>query len=112
MKTIFERIIEGSLPSEKVLENNAVIAIQDIAPKAPIHILIIVKKRIPDLQSMQEEDLPLLGEVVKAAQKIARDMNLEENGYRLIVNNGLHAGQTIDHLHFHFLAGAYLGEMG
>jgi diadenosine tetraphosphate (Ap4A) HIT family hydrolase len=80
-------------------------------PKAPVHLLIIPKKVIKDLQSMEESDFPLLGEVVKVAQKLAKEFNLGE-GYRLIVNNGPQAGQTIFHLHFHLLGGHYLGGMG
>jgi histidine triad (HIT) family protein len=112
-KTLFERIIEGELPSEKIYEDERVIAIKDIAPKAPIHILIIPKKVIPDIQSMQPEDFSLLGDVAKVAQKIAKDLGLVENGgYRLLTNNGKGAGQTIFHLHFHLLGGRPLGEMG
>lgn len=111
MKTIFEKIIEGEIPSEKVYENAHVIAIKDIDPKAPVHILIITKKNIPDFQSLEPSDYYLLGEVAKAAQEIAIEMKLA-GGYRLLVNNGPFAGQTIFHLHFHLLGGAPLGEMG
>jgi len=112
MKTLFEQIIDGTLDSEKVFENSKVIAIKDKFPKAPVHLLIITKKVIPDLQSMQEEDLPLLQEVVKVAQQLAKKYNLTEGGYRLLSNNGAGAGQTIFHLHFHLLGGRPLGEMG
>jgi histidine triad (HIT) family protein len=105
MKSLFEKIIDGELPAEKLYENDKLIVIKDIHPKAPVHLLIITKKKIHDLQSMQEEDFPLLGEVVKAAQKLARDLGLDQRGYRLLVNNGREAGQSIFHLHFHFLAG-------
>jgi histidine triad (HIT) family protein len=111
MKTLFERIIEGQVPAEKVFENEKVIAIKDIHPKAPVHILIIPKKPIPDLQSMESGDYPLLAEVVKAAKHLATEFGIEKSGYRLLVNNGLNAGQTIFHLHFHLLGGAPLGPM-
>lgn len=110
-KTLFEKIIDGELPAKKVYEDERIIAIEDKFPKAPVHLLIIPKKVIKDLQSMEESDFPLLGEVVKVAQKLAKEFNLGE-GYRLIVNNGPQAGQTIFHLHFHLLGGHYLGGMG
>jgi histidine triad (HIT) family protein len=109
-KTIFEKIINGELPCEKVFENERVIAIKDIQPKAPVHILIVPKKVIASIQEMAPKDFPLLGEIVKAAQEIAVKFKLDQ-GYRLVVNNGLFAGQTIPHLHFHLLGGSALGEM-
>ncbi|MEI6242123.1 MAG: histidine triad nucleotide-binding protein [Chlamydiota bacterium] len=110
MTTIFTKIISGEIPSEKVFENEKIIAIKDIHPKAPIHILIIPKKPIHDLQSLQKEDFHLLGEIVTAAQEIAKKFHVE-NGYRLVTNNGLKAGQTIFHLHFHFLAGDKMRDL-
>ncbi len=111
MKTLFERIILGEIPCDKVLENEKIIAFKDIAPKAPIHILIVPKKVIPDLQSMHAEDFYLLGEIASAAQEIAKRYNVVERGYRLVTNNGPDAGQIVFHLHFHFLAGAHLGRL-
>jgi histidine triad (HIT) family protein len=112
MKTIFEKIIDGELPGEKVYEDDKIVAIKDKFPKAPVHLLIITRKVIPDLQTMKEEDLPLIGEVVKVAQKLAKQFDLEEEGYRLLVNHGPDAGQTIYHLHFHLMGGRPLGPMG
>jgi histidine triad (HIT) family protein len=111
MKTIFERIIEGSLPSEKVFENEHVIAIKDIAPKAPVHLLIIPKKPIRDLQSLEEKDYFLLSEIVRVAQVLAKETGVDKTGYRLLVNHGHDSGQTIFHLHFHLLGGQELGWM-
>lgn len=111
MKTIFEKIIDGELPAEKVLENEKVIAIKDKYPKAPVHLLIIPKKKIVDLQSLQEEDHSYLQAIIQAAQQLAKTFCLEK-GYRLLVNNGSGAGQTIFHLHFHLLGGRPLGIMG
>lgn len=110
-KSIFERIIEGEIPAEKVFENERIIAIKDIHPAAPVHLLIIPKKKIPDIQSMQEEDFFLLGEVVSVAQLLAKEFNITE-GYRLITNNGRGAGQTIFHLHFHLIGGRQLTLLG
>lgn len=111
MKTIFEKILAGEIPSKKVMENEHVFAIEDIAPKAPVHVLIITKRVIPDLQSLTHDDFFLLGEIVAAAQQIAEQYGIAKQGYRLLVNNGPYAGQTIHHLHFHLLGGAPLGTM-
>lgn len=110
-KTIFKKIIDGELPADKVFENERILAIKDIAPAAPVHLLIFPKKEIPDLQSLQEEDFPLLGEIVQVAQNLARQFKIE-GGYRLLTNNGRPSGQTIFHLHFHLLGGRDLGKMG
>jgi len=107
MSTIFSKIISGELPSEKVFENERIIAIKDLYPKAPVHLLIITKKEIADLNAVTEEDLPLMGEVVQVAQKLAKEFGIQE-GYRLITNNGRTAGQTIFHLHFHLIGGKQL----
>jgi histidine triad (HIT) family protein len=112
MKTIFEKILSGELPAEKVYEDEKVVVIKDKFPKAPIHLLIITRKVIADVQSLQEEDLPLIAHVFRVTQKLAKMFDLEDGGYRLLVNNGPHAGQTIYHLHFHLLGGKPLGPMG
>ncbi len=111
MKTIFEKIIDGELPGEKVYEDDSIVAIKDKHPKAPVHLLIIPRKVIPDLQSLQSEDLSLIPQIVRVAQILAKQFDVEEEGYRLLVNNGPNAGQTIDHLHFHLLGGRPLGPM-
>lgn len=112
MKTLFEMILDGELPSEKVYEDAHIVAIKDKYPKAPVHILIIPRKVIPGIQFVQEADLPLMGEICRVAQKLAVQFDLVEDGYRLLVNQGPDAGQTIFHLHFHLLGGRELGEMG
>lgn len=111
MSTIFGKIIEGELPCEKVFENENIIAFKDIAPVAPVHILIVPKKEIHDLQALQKEDFPLIGEVIEVAQKLAKDYGIED-GYRLLTNNGKGAGQTIFHLHFHLIGGRHLQALG
>lgn len=112
MKTIFERIIEGEIPSDKVFENEKVIAIKDIVPKAPVHLLIIPKKVITSIQTLKTEDFDLLGEMFKVAQKLAQTYGLDKSGYRLVINHGPDSGQTIFHLHLHLLGGEPLGIMG
>jgi len=108
--TIFAKIIKGELPSEKVFENEHVLVIKDLHPVAPVHLLIIPKKEIPDLQSLKEADFPLLIEVAKIAQQLAEQFHITE-GYRLLTNNGALAGQTIFHLHFHLIGGRQLGAL-
>ena len=110
MSTVFGLIIEGKIPSRKVFENERILAIEDIHPVAPIHILIMPKKEIANLQSLEPEDVFLIGEIIEVAQKIAEEKGIEE-GYRLLTNNGADAGQTIFHLHFHLIGGRVLGKM-
>lgn len=111
MTTLFGKIVKGEIPADKVFENDRILAFKDIHPAAPIHILIIPKKEIPNLQSLQPQDYPLLGEMVAVAQQLAVQYKITE-GYRLLVNNGPGAGQTIDHLHFHLIGGRTLGHLG
>lgn len=111
MKTIFAKIIAGEIPCDKVFENEHILAFKDIAPVAPVHILIVPKKEISDLQSISSEDLFLIEEVVKVAQQLAQQFNITE-GYRLLTNNGSFAGQTIFHLHFHLIGGRPLNALG
>lgn len=108
--SIFTKIIERELPAEIVFENEHVIAFKDIHPQAPIHLLIATKKEIPDISSLSPEDFFLLEEIVKVAQKLAKEYNIEK-GYRLLTNNGALAGQTIFHLHFHLIGGRHLGAL-
>ncbi len=111
MTTVFGKIIKGELPCKKVFENERILAIEDIAPVAPVHILIMPKKEIPNLQAVQPEDLPLIAEIVQITQKLADEYNLED-GYRFLTNNGPDGGQMIDHLHFHLIGGRRLAHLG
>lgn len=110
MSTIFDKIIAKEIPSEIVFENDRIIAIKDINPIAPVHILILPKKPIKDLQSIENEDLVLIQEIVSVAKEIAIQNGISD-GYRLLTNNGPLAGQTIFHLHFHLIGGKKLGAM-
>lgn len=110
MSTIFGKIIRGELPCEKVYEDDEIIAIKDIAPVAPVHILIMPKKEIPNLQALQPEDYYLLKEIVRVAQKLAEEYEISE-GYRLLTNNGPDSGQIIYHLHFHLIGGRRLSHI-
>jgi diadenosine tetraphosphate (Ap4A) HIT family hydrolase len=111
MTTVFGKIIAGQIPCKKVFENERILAIEDIAPVAPVHLLIMPKKPIANLQAMQKEDFPLLAEIVEVAQQLADEYSIEE-GYRLLTNNGSEAGQTVFHLHFHLIGGRKLSHLG
>jgi histidine triad (HIT) family protein len=110
MTTIFGKIIAGELPCDKVFENERILVIKDINPAAPIHLLIIPKKEIKDLQSATSEDLALVTECISVAQQLADRYDISD-GYRLITNNGSTAGQTVFHLHFHLIGGRTLGAL-
>lgn len=110
MTTIFGQIIEGRLPAEKVYEDDNILAIKDVHPVAPVHILIMPKKEFKDLQGLTAEGMPLMMEIIRVAQELAEEFGVAE-GYRLLTNNGPSAGQTIFHLHFHLIGGRRLGPM-
>ncbi|MGB7979096.1 MAG: histidine triad nucleotide-binding protein [Chlamydiales bacterium] len=110
MSTVFGLIIQKKLPAKIVFENERILAIEDIHPEAPVHILIMPKKEISNLQAMEPHDYPLLGEIVRVAQEIAEERGIGDN-YRFLTNNGAGAGQTIFHLHFHLIGGRVLGKM-
>lgn len=110
MSTIFGKIISGEIPSVKLYENSLVLAIKDLYPVAPVHILIIPKKKYKSLQEIPEKELSIVTEIVSVAQKIAKEMGIEDN-YRFLTNNGKEAGQSIFHLHFHLIGGKKLGSM-
>lgn len=108
MSCLFCSIAEGSIPSAKVYEDEKVYAFKDIAPQAPVHVLIIPKKHIESAQAVTEEDNELLCSMFAAARHIARELGVDETGYRLITNVGADAGQTVPHLHLHLLGGKAL----
>lgn len=110
MTTIFGKIIQGSLPAEKVFENERILVIKDKYPVAPVHLLIMPKKEIPNLQALGNEDGGLIIEIVQIAQMLARQFEIED-GYRLLTNNGEEGGQTIFHLHFHLIGGRPLTHL-
>ena len=107
---IFCKIIKGEIPSEKVYEDDEILAFKDIQPTAPIHILIIPKKHITNLMEIAPEDSALMGKIVEAMQKVAKQLGVDEKGFRIISNCGPDSGQEVMHLHFHLLAGQRFGE--
>jgi histidine triad (HIT) family protein len=103
-KTIFKRIIDGEIPAKIVYQDDRCLAFHDIAPQAPTHVIVIPKKEIASLDAVKPEDAALMGHLVVVIGELARTLKLDE-GYRVIVNCGPYAGQSVDHLHFHILGG-------
>lgn len=108
-ETLFSKIIKGEIPADIIYEDEHCIAIKDIAPKAPVHLLVIPRKIIPRIIDAEVEDQALLGHLMLAAGKIAEQAGIGD-AFRLIVNNGAGAGQTVFHLHVHILGGKNFSE--
>ena len=102
---LFCRIATGSIPSERLHEDDLVVAIRDIAPRAPTHILLIPRRHIASAAELTEADGPLLGRLFGVAADLARSEGIADGGYRLVSNVGRWGGQTVDHLHFHLMGG-------
>jgi histidine triad (HIT) family protein len=105
---IFCRIISGEIPSKIVYQDDDVVVFPDINPVTPVHLLIITRKHISSLARMTDAETPLVGKMVKVANKIARERGISETGYRLTINSGPDAGQIVPHLHMHFMGGRNL----
>ncbi|MAR95051.1 MAG: histidine triad nucleotide-binding protein [Gammaproteobacteria bacterium] len=105
--TLFEKIINKEIPADILYEDDISIVIKDISPQAPTHLLIIPKKVIPKLSDATKEDQEVLGHLMLIAGKIADELGLDET-FRLVVNNGAKAGQSVFHLHLHLLSGRML----
>jgi histidine triad (HIT) family protein len=106
---IFCKIIEGAIPAKKVYEDEDLIAIEDIKPVAPHHVLLIPRKHVVNALDLTAEDDPLIGRIFRAAAAIAREWGVDERGFRIVQNNNADAGQSVFHIHFHLLAGRHLG---
>lgn len=102
---LFCRIVRGDIPSRKVVEDDVVLAFNDIAPRSPTHILIVPKTHIASAADLTEDDGPLLGRMFATIASIARDVGIDGQGYRVVSNVGRWGGQTVDHLHFHLMGG-------
>ncbi|NEP06096.1 MAG: histidine triad nucleotide-binding protein [Okeania sp. SIO2G4] len=102
--TLFSKIIRREIPADIVYEDDMALAFKDINPQAPVHILVIPKKPIPKLADASPEDHSLMGHLLLTAKRVAEQAGLE-NGYRVVINNGAEAGQTVFHLHLHILGG-------
>ena len=107
--TIFGKIVAGEIPSEFLYEDDHCIAINDVNPQAPVHVLVIPRRGIPRLVDAQAQDQELLGHLLLAASKVAEQLGVAD-AFRLIINNGAGAGQTVFHLHLHIIAGKTFAE--
>ncbi|MFT7518833.1 MAG: histidine triad (HIT) family protein [Kiritimatiellia bacterium] len=103
--TIFQRILDREIPADIVYEDEHVLAFRDVNPQAPVHVLVIPKIAVDMVQNATDDQAELLGRVLLGAASVARSLGVEEGGYRLVINNGAGAGQSVFHLHCHLLAG-------
>jgi histidine triad (HIT) family protein len=103
--TLFEKIIARQLPAKIAYEDELVLAFHDINPQAPTHVLIVPKKAIPRLAAAEQQDQAVLGHLLLKAAHIAGTLGLNDTGYRLVINSGPHAGESVPHLHCHILGG-------
>ncbi|MDQ0376318.1 histidine triad nucleotide-binding protein [Amycolatopsis thermophila] len=111
-ETLFERIIAGEIPSEKVYETETTFAFRDIHPQARVHVLVVPKKRYRNVAELAAADPQLLADVLSTAAKVAELEGITESGYRVVFNTDSDAGQTVFHVHAHVLGGEQLGLFG
>jgi histidine triad (HIT) family protein len=102
---LFCRIIAGSIPADRIHDDDLVLAFRDIAPRAPTHVLLVPKQHIASAAELTEDDGPMLGRLFTVAADLARSEGIADGGYRLVSNVGRWGGQTVDHLHFHLMGG-------
>lgn len=110
-ETIFSRIIRQEIPANIIYQDDKVTAFYDIAPRAPIHILIIPNKVIPTINDVKEEDETTLGHMITVAAKLAKREKIDGSGYRLVINCNKDGGQEVFHVHLHLLGGKMMGKM-
>ena len=108
---LFCKIAAGEIPAAKVYEDDEVLAFKDIAPKAPVHILLIPKKHLASLAEAGPEDAALLGKMQLLARQLAEQEGVAESGFRVVANSGPNSGQEVAHLHYHLLGGEQLGDI-
>jgi histidine triad (HIT) family protein len=106
-KTLFEKIIAREIPADIIYEDDLVLAIRDINPQAPVHVLIFPKKVVPRIGEAKTEDRELLGHILLKAAEVAKKLDLK-SGYRLVINNGADGGETVPHLHVHIIGGRHM----
>jgi histidine triad (HIT) family protein len=107
-KSVFEMILNKEIASEIIYEDDEIFAINDINPVAPVHILIIPKKKIKTMNDINQEDALLIGKIVLTAKKLAKNFNIDQSGYRLLWNTNKDAMQTVFHIHLHLIGGSML----
>lgn len=108
-KCLFCKIIEGVIKSNKVYEDEEIVAIEDINPQAPVHVLLVPKKHIPTALELQKEDERCIGRVFIVAKKLAEQLKISDKGFRIVLNCKDYGGQAVYHLHFHLLGGRQMG---
>jgi histidine triad (HIT) family protein len=108
-RCLFCRIASGEITAKKVYEDDQVVAFHDINPQAPTHVLVIPRKHIATLDALTDADAVTVGTLVTRTAALARELHLENDGYRIVANNGEAAGQTVFHIHFHLLGGRNFG---
>jgi histidine triad (HIT) family protein len=104
-KTLFQKIIDQEIPGDIVYQDEHVVAFRDVNPQAPVHVLIVPRKPIPRIAASEPSDHAVLGHLLLKAAQIARSLDVETSGYRLVINNGPDAGEAVPHLHLHLLGG-------
>lgn len=109
---IFCKIVSGQIPSTQAYRDETSYAFNDIHPAAPVHVLVVPIRHVTFLTGMKASDEPLLGHLLEVGATIARQKGIDGAGYRLLINQGLNAGQQVDHLHVHVLGGRRLGAIG
>lgn len=107
-KTIFQKIIDREVPANIVLETEQILAFHDVQPQAPVHVLIIPKIHYARLSAVPKNEVDILGKLLQGAQEVARVLGVESTGYRVVINNGQDAGESVPHLHVHVLGGRSL----
>jgi len=111
MECLFCKIARHEIQAKIRFENDRFIAFDDISPKAKIHILIIPKGHIPSVAALKDSDRDLVGDLILTARDLAKELGVDKSGYRLVFNSGKDAGQIVDHIHLHLLAGSELGSI-
>ena len=106
---LFCKIVNGQIPSQKVYEDEKILAFKDINPAAPVHVLVIPKQHFENVLDVKEKDKEIVADIFVAINKIAKQLGIEKDGFRVITNCGKDSGQEVMHLHFHLLAGRKMG---
>jgi len=105
---IFCKIINGEIPCSKVYEDEKVLAFNDINPEAPVHVLVIPKQHIQSVLELNEDNISITADIFSAINKIARELGIDKDGFRVVANTGVNGNQTVAHLHYHILGGRSL----
>jgi histidine triad (HIT) family protein len=106
--TIFEKIIAREIPAKFIFEDDEIVAFHDVNPQAPVHFLVVPKKVIPRIAEATSADQPLLARLLLVARDLAKELSLNEGGFRIVINNGRSGGETVPHLHVHVLGGRHM----